>query len=509
MYRHSLLAAVAAAALLPVPTAAQHHQHSAPTPIQDHPAQQPTTTERPAPASTSPTTMDHATMDHAGMGQTSMDHGAMNHGGMGHAAMGHGAMNMQPFGPVAPAPYSRAAEQALAVAPPGAATIAMAGTMGTTSGWYQVGSGTARLPAGEGPMRGAMFHAGNWMLMGHGYAWPMVTDQGGPRGGSKAFVQSMAMLMANRPLGDDAYLQTRAMVSAEPLMGRRGYPNLFATGETALGRPLIDRQHPHDLFMELSARLDYRVGDGSAFLYGGPVAEPALGPSAFMHRASARYTPLSPITHHWFDSTHITYGVVTAGIAQPRWQLEASAFKGQEPNEERYGIDRLALNSWSVRATWSPSPYLVAQASYGYLKEPEAIHPGEDERRTTASVQYARAGLAATIAYSAKDREGDRVLPAWLSEVSWELDPRNVVFGRVENVVNDELFPDHDDPLHDRRFRVTKFEGGYAYRVPIAGALGVALGGSLAAYAKPDALDAFYGGDPVSWTLFAKFAVGL
>ena len=487
MYRPTLLAAVAAAALLPVSAAAQHHQHSAPT--------------SPAPAQGQPTP---SAMDHAAMDPSPADHESMDH-----AAMSHGTAHMRPFGPIAPPPYLQAAKEALAVAPAGSASLSMATTMNTGSGWYQVGSGTARLPAGEGPMRGAMFHAGDWMLMGHGYAWPMVTDQGGPRGGRKAVVQSMAMLMANRPLGDDAYLQTRAMMSLEPAMGRRGYPNLFATGETAFGQPLIDRQHPHDLFMELSARLDYRLGDGSVFLYGGPVAEPAMGPSAFMHRASARYQPLSPITHHWFDSTHITYGVVTAGIAQPRWQLEASAFKGQEPDEERWGIDRLALNSWSVRATWSPNPYVVAQASYGYLKEPEAIHPGEDERRTTASVQYARAGLAATLAYSAKDREGRRTLPAWLGEVSWELTPRHVVFGRVENVVNDELFPDHDNPLHDVRFRVTKFEGGYAYRVPIAGALGVALGGSLAAHAKPDALDPFYGDAPVSLTLFAKFAVGL
>jgi len=524
MHRFLLLAAIAAGASSSAIAAAQtrspdaHAGRNAPDATAPTPAVPPASTghahapaqigmdhqnmDHGASMSPAPDTVDHSTMNHGPQGHAGMDHGAMNHDAIGHAAM-------RPFGPVAPEPYARAAVDALAKAPPGSATPAMATTMGTGSGWYQTGSGTARLPAGEGPMRGAMLHAGDWMLMGHGYTWPMVTDQGGPRGRTKAFVQSMAMLMANRPLGDDAYLQTRAMLSLEPAMGRRGYPNLFATGETAFGQPLIDRQHPHDLFMELSARIDHRLGAGSVFLYGGPVAEPALGPSAFMHRASARYTPLSPITHHWFDSTHITYGVVTAGVAQPRWQIEASAFKGQEPDEERWGIDRLALNSWSVRATWSPNAYLVAQASYGYLKEPEAFHPNEDERRTTASVQYASAGVAATLAYSRKDREGGRPLPAWLAEATWELTPRHAVFGRVENVVNDELFPDHDDALHDRRFRVTKFEGGYAYRLPIVGPLGVALGGSLAAYAKPDALDAYYGRSPVSWTLFGKFAVGL
>lgn len=382
--------------------------------------------------------------------------------------------------------------------------------MGTSGGWYSQGSGTARLPAAEGPMRGYMTHVGGWMLMGHGYAWGVGTSQGGPRGEDELFVQSMAMAMADRDLGERFHIQLRAMGSLEPLMGPGGYTNLFATGEIANGRPLVDRQHPHDLFMELAARLDYRLdGDRSLFLYGGPVAEPALGPSAFMHRGSARYQPLSPITHHWFDSTHITYGVVTAGYSGPQFQLEGSAFKGREPDEHRWNIESPRLDSWSVRGTWTPSPFVAMQVSHGFLKTPEQQHPGENEHRTTASVQYARGGVATTFAYSLKDRSPGEKLSAFLAEATWEITPRHAVFGRVENVANDELFPDHDDPLHDRKFRVTKAEGGYAHRLPIAGPLGVALGGTVAAYAKPDALDAAYGDDPVSWTLFAKLAVGL
>lgn len=467
MYRSFLLAACAAAALLPVSVAAQHHHHpSSPAP----------TPQQPAPPEAAP---------------------AATH----HAAMGH-----TPTG--APPAWRTASDEALAHAPAGAATPGM--TMGTAAGWYSPGSGTARLPAAEGPMRGAMIHAGEWMLMAHGYAWGVVTEQGGPRGDDMAFVQSMAMLMADRDLSDRVHLQLRAMGSLEPAMGRRGYPNLMATGETANGRPLVDRQHPHDLFMELAARVDYRLGnDTSLFLYGGPVAEPALGPSAFMHRGSARYQPLSPISHHWFDSTHITYGVVTAGISAPRVQLEGSWFKGREPDEARWNIDPLRLDSWSVRGTWTPSPFVAVQLSHGRLKSPEVLHGGEDENRTTASVQWARRGLATTLAWSRKDRQPGAVLDALLAEATWEIDPRHAVFGRIEHVANDELFPDHSDPNHDRIFRVTKAEGGYAYRLPIAGPLGVALGGSVAAYAKPSALDAAYGDAPVSWTLFAKLAVGL
>ena len=381
--------------------------------------------------------------------------------------------------------------------------------MGMGGDAYVQGSGTARLPAAEGMMRGQMIHAGDWMLMAHGYAWGVATDQGGPRGDSEAFVESMAMLMADRDLTDRVHLQLRSMASLEPLMGARGYPNLFATGEVANGQPLVDRQHPHDLFMELAARVDYRIGDtASLFLYGGPVGEPALGPSAFMHRGSARYLPLAPITHHWFDSTHITYGVVTGGYADARVQIEASGFRGREPDEHRWDIETPRLDSWSVRGTWTPSPHWAVQVSHGRLASPEEQHPGQDEARTTASVQYARGGLATTVAYAVKNRVPGPALGAFLAEATWEIDRHHAIFGRVENVANDELFPDEASPLHDTKFRVTKAEVGYAYRLPIAGPFGVALGGTVAAYAKPQALEAAYG-NPVSGTVFAKFALGL
>ncbi|MBC9034968.1 hypothetical protein IAG41_21460 [Sphingomonas sp. JC676] len=370
------------------------------------------------------------------------------------------------------------------------------------------GSGTALLPGAEGGMRGIHIPAGDWMVMVHGALTGVYTDQGGPRGEDMAFVESMAMLSASRNLGDSARLEFRTMMSLEPAMGQSGYPNLFASGETAHGQPLVDRQHPHDLFMELSARVDVDIAkDTSLFVYGGPVAEPALGPSAFMHRRSARYLVLSPISHHWFDSTHITYGVVTAGVKASAFQIEGSAFNGREPDERRWNIDTPRFDSWSVRATWTPTPNWAVQVSTGRLQEPEATHPGEDERRTTASVHYARKGLAAMIAFAAKDRVPGETLTAWTGEATWDLSRHHSIFGRVENVANDELFPDHAAPLHDVKFRVTRFEGGYAYRIPL-GEAELALGGSLAAYAKPAALDAAYGKSPLSYTLFARWALG-
>jgi hypothetical protein len=372
------------------------------------------------------------------------------------------------------------------------------------------GSGTSLLPKNEGAMHGLHFMPGDdWMLMIHGYAWGVYTDQSGPRGDAKAYVQSMAMLSAEKETGWGR-IQLKSMFSLEPLMSNRGYPSLFATGETAGGQPLVDRQHPHDLFMELAGRIDVNVGeDSSVFLYGGPVGEPALGPSAFMHRGSARYNPEAPITHHWFDSNHITYGVATLGYASPKVQLEGSIFTGREPDERRWNIEKPRFDSWSLRATWNPSPKWALQASTGRLKEPEfLIHPGEDEQRTTASVHYADSGLSAMLAFSIKDRKLGPTLTAWLGEINWDIDDHHTLFGRMENVRNNELFPDELDPLHEQPFRVSKFQAGYAYRLPITDDLKLALGGTVSAFAAPQALAAAYGSGPMGFTLFAKLSLG-
>lgn len=372
------------------------------------------------------------------------------------------------------------------------------------------GSGTSRLPGEEGAMHGLhIMPGGGWMLMAHGYAQANYTDHKGPRGGDKTYVTSMAMLTAQKDFGG-ARLALKSMFSLEPAMEPQGYPNLFATGETAHGLPLVDRQHPHDLFMELAARVDVDVAPGtSLFLYGGPVGEPALGPSAFMHRGSAAYTPEPPITHHWFDSTHITYGVVTAGVASPRWQLETSAFRGAEPDERRWNIESPKLDSWSVRASWNPTPNWSAQISHGFIKQPESTHMLENEHRTTASIHFANSRLKAMAAFSAKNRDPGDTLTAWLAEANYDLSEHHKLFARAENVKNDELFPDHADPLHDRAFRVTKLMGGYAWTTPLGKSpFNFTIGGSASTYFKSDALDAAYGRNPWGYTLFTRLSLG-
>jgi hypothetical protein len=374
---------------------------------------------------------------------------------------------------------------------------------------FAEGSGTARLPGNEGAMHGIHISAGDWMVMAHGAVSTQYTNHDGPRGDDKIYATSMAMLSASKE-SNWGRIQLRSMFSLEPLMRNRGYPNLFASGETAGGEPLVDRQHPHDLFMELAGRVDVNLSETSGvFFYGGPVGEPALGPSAFMHRGSSAYNPEPPITHHWFDSTHITYGEATAGFFSPKVQLETSLFTGKEPDERRWNIEMPRFDSWSVRATLTPSPQWALQLSYGQLEQPEASHADEDERRTTASVHYANGkGLAAMLAFAAKDRVPGDTLTAWIAEANWDLDDHNTLFGRFENVRNDELFPDHDAPLHDQPFRVSKFQAGYAYRMPLTGPFELALGGSASAYVKPAALDAAYGKNPWGYTLFARLSVG-
>ena len=201
--------------------------------------------------------------------------------------------------------------------------------------------------------------------------------------------------------------------------------------------------------------------------------------------------------------------MVTAGVASRLWQIEASAFRGQEPDEDRWDIETPRLDSWSVRATLTPSPNWAMQVSYGRLDEPEALHPGQDEGRTTASVHYNSGnGLSATAAFSAKNRIPGETLTAWLAEANWDITDRHTVFGRFEVVENDELFPDHDDPLHDQPFRVSKLQAGYAYTLPLGDVAALSLGGTAAKYFKPDALDAAYGDDPMGYTVFAKLTLG-
>lgn len=307
-------------------------------------------------------------------------------------------------------------------------------------------SGTSWQPD-LGPSMGRMDMLGDWMLMSRAELSGIYDYQSGPRGGEMVFPSGMLMGMAQRDFGDGT-LGLRAMLSPDPFMGRRGYPLLLATGETADGvTHLVDRQHPHDLVMELAGSYSRRIDDQtSGFLYLGYPGEPALGPSAFMHRASSMDDPAAPITHHWLDSTHVSFGVATLGVVRGDWKLEVSQFTGREPDQHRFGFDHPRMDSTAARLSFNPDEHWSLQASWAHLNSPEQLEPDGDERRFTASATYVtdlgeESSLAATLAWGLKSLSDGHQLNALLAEA--ELKPGDLwtVFSRAEWAQNAELVP--------------------------------------------------------------------
>ena len=380
--------------------------------------------------------------------------------------------------------------------------------MGGAQGAYSMmrdSSGTSWQPDST-PMEGISGSLDSWLAMLHGYVDLIYDNQGGPRGGTKTFSENMLMGMAQHSLGDGR-ITLHAMLTLEPLMGKSGYPLLFQTGETANGiTPLIDRQHPHDFLMELAATYSQPLLGGSGFIYVGYPGEPALGPPAFMHRFSGVDIPEAPITHHWLDSTHITFGVVTAGYVFGDWKVEASAFKGREPDQSRWNFDSPRLDSGSVRLSWNPTENWAIQASWGYIHSPEQLEPNIDQRRVTASVTYNRpfegGNWQTTLAWGQNNNSPGKTLNAFLLEstASWG---SHTVFGRAEYAAKDELF-ESGDPLFGRSFRVSKLSVGYVYDLPLTEHLKLGLGALGSVYDIPNALEPAYGSSPTSFMLFAR-----
>jgi mono/diheme cytochrome c family protein len=368
----------------------------------------------------------------------------------------------------------------------------------------RAGSGTSWLPESS-PMWARHSMLGQWALMQHGDVKVMYDAQGGPRGVSRPVSTNWYMLMGHRPLGKGE-LMLRTMLSLEPAtIGDNGQPQLFQTGEG-----LIDRQHPHDLFMELATQYSHPLGKKlGAYLYLAPVGEPALGPTAFMHRVSAMEIPTAPLIHHWTDSTHISYGVLTAGVQSRQWKLEGSWFNAHEPDDKRWAIDPIRLNSVSGRLSYAPNRDWVFQVSRGHLTRPEINYPEEQQGnvdRTTASVTYNRplkGGFwATTFTWGRNDREHDSS-DGFLLESNYNWAERNYVFTRIERVDKDELFP-HGDPRSERFFTINALSLGYARDIGRSKSFETALGAMATVYAKPDALDRVYGDFPVGVQVFLR-----
>jgi hypothetical protein len=373
----------------------------------------------------------------------------------------------------------------------GADEMVMTGALGSYP-MERESSGTSWQPDTSGHM-GLHLMSGGWTLMAHGLVNVVYDHQSGPRGNDKALASGMLMGMARRPLGNGA-LQLRASLSPDPLMGARGYPLLLASGETANGRDrLIDRQHPHDLIMELSGSLSQNLGrTSSVFVYAGLPGEPAFGPPAFMHRESIMDSPEAPISHHWLDSTHISFGVLTAGIVLGDSKIEVSRFNAREPDQHRWNIETGPLDSTTVRLSWNPERTLSLQASWGHFVDPEQLEPGVDQKRLSASAMWADEvtpgwKAAATLAWGRKTAEdrGDDAFAAEgsLKNAGWTL------FGRAEVTNNRELTEAQAGPA----YRVGKVSIGAIRDFRIADHWSIGGGGLFAVNFVPDALAASYG----------------
>lgn len=380
------------------------------------------------------------------------------------------------------------------------------------------GSGTSWLPDAS-PMLANHFAAGAWDLMLHYRAFVYYDRQNDAdharRGDDQFGSVNWAMLMAGRDLAHGR-LDLRAMMSAEPwTVGAGGYPLLLQSGESYHGQPLHDRQHPHDLFMELAAIYAHPLGNSLAIqAYVAPVGEPASGPVAFPHRASASGDPFAPLGHHWQDATHISYGVLTAGLFSRSWKLETSIFNGREPDQDRTNFDYKgrSLDSYSARLTSNPATTWSLSASYAYLKSPEALEPSVSEQRITASALntrpiWSQGEWASAFIYGGnKASDTDRWSNSVLAESNLAFDTWNSVFARLEYVDKTALDLDLPDLPADAHFDVGSLAIGYIREIARYPGGSLGLGGRVAMDLIPASLLAVYGSrTPTGFAVYLRF----
>jgi hypothetical protein len=353
--------------------------------------------------------------------------------------------------------------------------------------------------------------AEGWQFMQDGVLFGVFNHQGGPRGGDEFKAPNWWMGTLTRHVGS-SQLTLNAMFSLDPATaGKLGYGELFQVGEAVDGRPLIDRQHPHDFFMQLAGVWRTPLTDGTGLtIAGGPVGEPALGPVAFMHRASAAEYPLASLGHHTFDSSHIAFGVITAAVDHGPWVVEASVFNGREPDQNRWNFDFGALDSVSARVWYRPGEQWELQVSTGHLVQPEELEPGNIQRTTASASWFTRQGedfTAVTVGYGVNaTRATNR--QALFGEATRHSGP-NSVFGRVDVVeletdllVNDAVPPTHDHG--DRKDIVGALTAGAVRDIVRWRGFEGGIGAAATLYAVPDALKVTHGNHPVSFQVFFR-----
>lgn len=376
-------------------------------------------------------------------------------------------------------------------------------------------SGTDAAPASTSSEM-IMFRKGGWLLMFHGEAFLNDLQQTGPRGADKFFSTNWFMPMAQRKIGARGTLTLRTMLSAEPAtVSSRRYPELFQQGETAYGLPIVDGQHPHDFLMEIAAMYDYQVSEQTMLsVYAAPIGDPALGPPAYPHRASASEDPIAPLGHHLQDSTHIADEVITVGITHGIFRLEASGFHGREPDEYRWNIDAGKIDSWSARVTANPGQNWSLQYSIGNLASPESLFPNENVRRMTASIIYNRPfakGNWASMTLWGRNQslQDGNVGNGYLLESTLRFLEKNSVWTRIENADRTNELPSGESLLPatftERYFtRVQSYTAGYDRDIGHFAHLSSAIGAQLTWFGVPAALRTTYGTHPWGVDAFVR-----
>jgi len=365
-------------------------------------------------------------------------------------------------------------------------------------------SGTSMNPlAASMPMFMPRLGSWNLMLMGQGFL--VDVQQTGPRGQDKLYSTNWFMAGAEHTIGSGHFM-FQLMLSLEPAtITNRRYPELFQTGETAYGRPIVDAQHPHNFIMGLGFQYARTIADQTILqFYVAPVGDPALGPVAFPHRASASELPQAPLSHHWQDSTHIADDVVTVGIKRDWLRLEASGFHGAEPGENRWTIQQGVIDSWSTRLSYTPTKEWLAQVSVGRIAHPEALEPG-DVIRATASVQYSRplnnggAWSSSLIWGRNHDTFTRRNLNSYLAESVLPLRGGNFLTGRAELVDKDELFP------AGAVYRIGAYTGGFTHDIAhLLNAVETGVGANFTAYTFPSIIQHYYGAHPLAVNVYLR-----
>jgi len=381
-------------------------------------------------------------------------------------------------------------------------------------------SGTAWLPDNS-PMYGYMIHTPKWMFMIHDNVFLRYTNHDiarvGSRGAYKFDAPNWVMGMGQRQVGERGLFRFNVMMSLDPLTeGGSGYPLLFQSGESWKGKPLVDRQHPHDLFAELSVAYTYMINkDADVFVYLAYPGEPAISAPTFMHRPSALFNPDAPLGHHWQDATHITFGVATVGVRYKNFKLEGSSFTGREPDEDRYNFDKARFDSWSARLSYNPTAEWALQVSQGFIKSPEALHPDEDVYRTTASVINSKklnndGMINSTLVWGYNRSDSKHKEHSVLLESAWS-QKKNAIYGRYEFVEKsgEELNLNENIVNHDEKFPVNAVTAGVNRNVFAIGKTNISIGAQATFYFTPRELENLYGKNPWSFETFIRISPGL